>query len=253
MRGEAVAAAEALATFLRRQAGVGPLDEGRPLKLGKLGQHAEHHAPGRGGVVHAKGRDDDPDATRIEVAHHRQRGQRVASQAIDLPGDQAVARLFPARRWRTARRRPPALGTFHGLGARQLRADPEVGGLRENFDILDADDSKRLVKRIVKAMNLREAEEAGPDERDPVKVIYGLIGKLKDRRVPAEQAISYVESLIARENQRRAAVDAYSLCLTARVYIEYQRLLREANIADFGDLLLWPALTMLRDPEYREC
>ena len=147
---------------------------------------------------------------------------------------------------------PGWVGTFHGLGARQLRADPEVGGLRENFDILDADDSKRLVKRIVKAMNLREGEEAGPDERDPVKMICGLIGKLKDRLVPAEQAIGYVESLIARENQRRAAVDAYGLRLAARVYLEYQRRLREANSADFGDLLLWPALTMLRDSEYRE-
>ena len=147
---------------------------------------------------------------------------------------------------------PRWVGTFHDLGARQLRAEPEVGGLRENFDILDADDSKRLVKRIVKAMNLREAEEAGPDERDPVKMICGLIGKLKDRLVPAEEAISYVEGLIARENQRRAAVDTYGLRLAARVYLEYQRRLRETNSADFGDLLLWPALTMLRDVDYRE-
>lgn len=130
---------------------------------------------------------------------------------------------------------PRWVGTFHGLGARQLRADPEVGGLRENFDILDTDDSKRLVKRIVKAMNLREMEEAGPDERDPVKMICNLIGKLKDRLVPAEQAIAYVESLIARENQRHATVDAHGLRLAARVYLEYQRRLREANSADFGE------------------
>jgi len=39
---------------------------------------------------------------------------------------------------------PPWLGTFHGLAARQLRASPEVAGLRDNFDILDADDSRRV-------------------------------------------------------------------------------------------------------------
>ena len=83
---------------------------------------------------------------------------------------------------------PRWVGIFHGLGARQLRAEPEVGGLRKNFDILDTDDSKRLVRRIVKAMNLREADEAGPDERDPVKMICGLIGKLKDQLVPDEEA-----------------------------------------------------------------
>jgi DNA helicase-2/ATP-dependent DNA helicase PcrA len=39
---------------------------------------------------------------------------------------------------------PTWLGTFHGLAARQLRGEPEVAGLRHGFDILDADDSRRL-------------------------------------------------------------------------------------------------------------
>lgn len=147
---------------------------------------------------------------------------------------------------------PSWVGTFHGLGARQLRADPEVGELRENFDILDADDSKRLVKRIVKAMNLSDAEEGGPDERDPVKAICNLIGKLKDNLVAPEEAIAHVEGQIARANQARQMVDAHALRLAARVYVEYQRRLREANSADFGDLLLWPARAMLRDKIYRE-
>ena len=44
---------------------------------------------------------------------------------------------------------PHWLGTFHGLAARQLRAGPEVASLRDNFDILDADDSRRILRRIV--------------------------------------------------------------------------------------------------------
>lgn len=61
-----------------------------------------------------------------------------------------------------------------------------MGDLRESFDILNADDSKRLVKRIVIAMNLGEAEEARPFERPgeddfpsrfPVEV--GRFGKAK--------------------------------------------------------------------------
>ena len=56
---------------------------------------------------------------------------------------------------------PSWVGTFHGLGARQLRAEPEVAGLRHGFEILDADDSKRLVKRTMQALH------AGGDEEDP--------------------------------------------------------------------------------------
>ena len=48
---------------------------------------------------------------------------------------------------------PHWMGTFHGLGARQLRAEPEAAGLRSGFDILDADDSRRIVKRVMKAMD----------------------------------------------------------------------------------------------------
>ena len=54
---------------------------------------------------------------------------------------------------------PHWIGTFHGLGARQLRNDPEIAGLRPGFDIIDADDSRRIVKRVLKAMNLRGGEE----------------------------------------------------------------------------------------------
>ena len=147
---------------------------------------------------------------------------------------------------------PSWVGTFHGLGARQLRAEPEIGQLRAGFDILDADDSKRIVKRIIKTMSPRDLEEGGPDERDPVKMICGLIGKLKDRLVPPDEAIAYVERLIAVERNRKAPVDAHGLRLAAGVYVEYQRRLREANSADFGDLLLWPALTMLHDKTYRQ-
>ncbi len=118
---------------------------------------------------------------------------------------------------------PGWVGTFHGLGARQLRADPEVGGLRENFDILDADDSKRMVKRIVKAMNLREAEEAGPD-----RARSGEDDLRPDRQAEGPAGAGRAGDQLRRkpdraENQRRAAVDAYGLRLAARVYLEYQR------------------------------
>src|SRR6516165_875386 len=56
---------------------------------------------------------------------------------------------------------PYWLGTYHGLAARQLREAPEIANLRANFDILDGDDSKRLIKRTMKALNLASDEEGG--------------------------------------------------------------------------------------------
>ncbi len=61
---------------------------------------------------------------------------------------------------------PSWIGTFHGLGARQLRIEPEVADLRPGFDILDADDTRRIVKRVMKAMNLAAGDDEMAGARD---------------------------------------------------------------------------------------
>ena len=53
---------------------------------------------------------------------------------------------------------PSWIGTFHGLAARQLRIEPEVAGLRPGVDILDADDSRRILRRTLKALNLASGD-----------------------------------------------------------------------------------------------
>ena len=145
---------------------------------------------------------------------------------------------------------PHWLGTFHGLAARQLRAGPEVASLRDNFDILDADDSRRILRRIMKAMNLSSDEDEG-GKRDPVKIVAGHIGKFKDLLMTPKGARSHVENRIAEGNRTGAAIDAAGLTMAAKVYPEYQTRLREANAADFGDLLLWPTLALVNDADYR--
>ena len=145
-------------------------------------------------------------------------------------------------------RAPSWIGTFHGLGARQLRIEPEVATLRPGFDILDADDSRRLLKRTLKAMNV-SLDDA--DARDPLKRLCNRIASMKDQLVTADEAPAHVEAQIARARATRGTIDPEGLHLAARVYLEYQRRLREANAADFGDLLLWPAKTMQRDLAYR--
>ena len=113
--------------------------------------------------------------------------------------------------------------------------------MRDNFDILDADDSRRILRRIMKAMNLWSDEDEG-GKRDPVKIVAGHIGKFKDILMTPKGARSHVENRLAEGNRTGAPIDVAGLTMAAKVYPEYQTRLREANAADFGDLLLWPTL-----------
>ena len=149
---------------------------------------------------------------------------------------------------------PTWAGTFHGLGARMLRADPEIAGLRHGFEILDADDSKRIIKRLLRAMHGAVTDGHSDEDEDTlaqVKSVSAIIGRFKDNLVTADAAAARVEALVARASQAHRPVNVTELRLAARVYPEYQRRLREANAADFGDLLLHPTITMRDNEAYR--
>ena len=142
-------------------------------------------------------------------------------------------------------------GTFHGLAARQLRIEPEVAGLRPGFDILDADDSRRAVKRVLKSHNLVGGEEAMMLGRDPLKAMCNRLSKFKDSLITPEEAPARVEAMIAQARHADTPIDPDGLRASAKVYADYQRMLRDGNAADFGDLLLWPTRAMQSNPAYR--
>ena len=146
---------------------------------------------------------------------------------------------------------PHWIGTFHGLAARQLRIEPEVAGLRPGFDILDADDSRRIVKRVMKTLNLAAGDEGLQIGRDPLKVMCNRLSKFKDNLITPQDAPAQVEAMIAEAHRLGSPVDPDGLRASARVYADYQRTLRDGNAADFGDLLLWPTLALLRNTDYR--
>ena len=65
------------------------------------------------------------------------------------------------------------VGTFHGLAHRLLRLHWQEAGLPESFQVLDADDQLRLVKRIATALELEEG-------RFPPRQIVWWINAQKD-------------------------------------------------------------------------
>jgi DNA helicase II / ATP-dependent DNA helicase PcrA len=61
----------------------------------------------------------------------------------------------------------------------------------------------------------------------------------------------HAENWTAEGNRTRAPINVAGLTMAAKVHPEYQTRLREANAANFDDLLLWPTLALVNDPEYR--
>ena len=123
------------------------------------------------------------------------------------------------------------LGTFHALCARMLRVHGENIGINPRFAIFDTDDSTRLIKEILKDLNL------DTQRFPPARVL----GKISD----AKNALKTVEQ-VATE-----AVHSHQK-VYAQLYGHYQRRLREVSALDFDDLLTESVRLLQQSPESLE-
>jgi DNA helicase-2/ATP-dependent DNA helicase PcrA len=117
------------------------------------------------------------------------------------------------------------LGTFHSIGAKMLRRNAELAGLKSNFTILDTDDQLRLMKQLIEAENIDE-------KRWPARALASMIDDWKNRGLRPDD-------LSSSDGQ------AYAFGKGKSLYRQYQERLRALNAADFGDLLL-ETLNILR-------
>ncbi len=118
------------------------------------------------------------------------------------------------------------VGTFHGLAHRLLRAHWREAGLPEKFQILDADDQLRLIKRLLKSLEIDES-------RWPARQCQWFINQQKD------------------EGIRPGAMEHYGddfLRTMIRVYSAYQDACERGGMVDFAELLLRSHELWLRDP-----
>ncbi len=123
----------------------------------------------------------------------------------------------------------PALwvGTFHGLAHRLLRMHWQQAGLPQNFQILDADDQQRLVKRVMRSLEIDEA-------RWPVRQALGFINRCKDQGVRAKDLPQTDHP--ANRTQRE-------------IYVAYEAACTAAGLVDFGELLLRCVETLKGDAD----
>jgi DNA helicase II / ATP-dependent DNA helicase PcrA len=108
------------------------------------------------------------------------------------------------------------VGTFHSICTRFLRRDITHTGRERDFAIYDSDDQQRLMKRVLKLLDLDE-------KKHNPRAIHASISRAKNELVSAAEF---------RKHAR-----GYFDEIVARCYERYQALLRESNALDFDDLL----------------
>ena len=124
--------------------------------------------------------------------------------------------------------------TFHSACVRILRRDIDKLGFSLDFTIYDADDSRRVVRDIVREMELDE-------KAFPPREVLSIISKAKDAM---ETARDFAAHWSGSGDWRRERI--------AKIYERYDKTLRGANALDFDDILLH-AVTLLQSyPEVRD-
>lgn len=118
------------------------------------------------------------------------------------------------------------VGTFHGLAHRLLRMHWQEAGIPQNFQILDADDQLRLVKRVMRSLEIDE------------------------QKWPARQAVWFING--AKDEGKRARDIASSDDLFQithkRIYQGYEEACDQGGLIDFAELLLRSHELWLNNP-----
>jgi len=108
------------------------------------------------------------------------------------------------------------IGTFHGLAHRLLRMHFQEAKLPQSFQVLDSDDQLRLLKRILRSLNIDE-------KKWPAKQILWYINGKKDEGL--------------RPHHIDAGYDPTEQ-MYVKVYTAYQEACDRAGLVDFAELLL---------------
>lgn len=118
------------------------------------------------------------------------------------------------------------VGTFHGIAHRLLRAHHRDAGLPQNFQILDADDQLRLVKRVMISLDVDE------------------------KKWPARQALWWINGQ-KDEGLRPSSIEDYGdiyLKTHLAIYRAYEEACQRGGMVDFAELLLRAHELWLKNP-----
>lgn len=129
------------------------------------------------------------------------------------------------------------MGTFHSIFSRILRAEHEIIGFPSNFTILDASDSKNLIKSIIKSLQL-------DDKTYKPGSVASRISMAKNNLITPDY---YAQNTEIRQTDKSMRMPYIS-----EIYKEYVKRCRLSGTMDFDDLLLKTNLLFRDYPEVLE-
>lgn len=123
------------------------------------------------------------------------------------------------------------MGTFHSVFSKILRVEAEHLGYTSNFTIYDSQDSKNLIKSIVRDLKLDDKVYKPND-------VLGRISMAKNNLI-VSQAYGQSSKIVSADAAARKP-------LLADIYSHYQQRCKKSDTMDFDDLLLQTNI-LLRD------
>ena len=128
-------------------------------------------------------------------------------------------------------------GTFHSIFARLLRGDAERIGFSSNFTIYDSDDSKSLIKNIIKELNLSK-------DQYNENALLTRISSAKSNLI-SPTAYEQNAALLAEDKQTKRP-------FIYKIYAEYALRCKRAGAMDFDDLLYQLYVLLHQNPDIAE-
>jgi len=121
----------------------------------------------------------------------------------------------------------PWAGTFHSICAKILRREADFVGYTRSFTIYDSQDSLSVIKKIMR--------EQGIDTKNfnPNSISYFISGA-KNELIDATEYKKYTNSPLE--------------AVTSKVYLSYEKYMREYNAMDFDDLIMQCVFLFQRNP-----
>ncbi|MBO5896161.1 MAG: UvrD-helicase domain-containing protein [Clostridia bacterium] len=122
--------------------------------------------------------------------------------------------------------------TFHSCCVRILRRDSDRIGFSKHFTIYDTDDSKRVMKEVLRVLDIDE-------KRLPVKYVLSEISKAKD-------------SLQTPEEYSDCAGFDVNKKMIGQAFAKYEEMLKKADAMDFDDIIVNTVKLLKENPDVLE-
>ncbi len=139
----------------------------------------------------------------LAITFTNKAAEELRTRLADMLGEETAASVTAA--------------TFHSACVRILRREIDRIGFEKNFTIYDADDSQRMIKNCIEALDIS-------DKNFPPKSVMGMISSAKDK-------------LISPDEYEQQANGDYRKMTVAKIYREYLRRMKDANALDFDDII----------------